>query len=106
MMDGAANEQLRARYLVAGLFAPDEVRLNYSHNERFVIGGAAPVDKALALPRADRAGLRGGQAVSLSGANSASSMSATAPGAVTVDGEALRPGAARRPLRADGQRPK
>jgi 4-deoxy-L-threo-5-hexosulose-uronate ketol-isomerase len=51
MMDGATNDQLRDRYLMTELFAADEVRLNYSHNERFVIGGAAPVKQALALPQ-------------------------------------------------------
>jgi 4-deoxy-L-threo-5-hexosulose-uronate ketol-isomerase len=50
MMDAARNEQLRERYLVADLFAPERIALNYSHNERFVIGGAAPVREALALP--------------------------------------------------------
>ena len=51
MMKGAANEQLRDRHVVSGIFATNEVRLIYSHNERFVIGGAAPVDRAVALPR-------------------------------------------------------
>lgn len=50
MMAGADNDQLRARYLVDQLFAPEEVSLFYSHNERFVIGGAAPVSKAVSLP--------------------------------------------------------
>ena len=50
MMAGAANGQLRDRYLIGGLFAPDAVTLNYCHNERFVIGGAAPVTQAVRLP--------------------------------------------------------
>lgn len=50
MMEGVSNEQLRDRYIVSGLFIDDEVNLNYSHNERFVIGGAAPVYKPVALP--------------------------------------------------------
>lgn len=49
MMDGARNDALRARYLIEELFAPDEVRLNYCHNERFVIGGAAPLTREIAL---------------------------------------------------------
>jgi 4-deoxy-L-threo-5-hexosulose-uronate ketol-isomerase len=50
MMDGVDNETLRARYLVTDLFAPESVRLDYSHNERLVIGGAAPVKTSVALP--------------------------------------------------------
>src|SRR5688500_4451585 len=50
MMHGASNEQLRQRYLIPALFAADEVRLNYLHYERFVIGGVAPVTRAIALP--------------------------------------------------------
>lgn len=50
MMDGATNDQLRDRYLLTGLFSEGAVNLNYSHNERFVIGGAAPGASALKLP--------------------------------------------------------
>ena len=50
MMDGATNDQLRDRHLIGRLFAPGEVVLNYSHNERFVIGGAAPGKGPLKLP--------------------------------------------------------
>jgi 4-deoxy-L-threo-5-hexosulose-uronate ketol-isomerase len=50
MMTDVRNEQLRERYLVTELFAPDRIALNYSHNERFVIGGASPVRGALELP--------------------------------------------------------
>jgi 4-deoxy-L-threo-5-hexosulose-uronate ketol-isomerase len=50
MMDGATNDDLRARYVVGGMFVDGEINLNYSHNERFVIGGAVPAGQALALP--------------------------------------------------------
>ena len=50
MMDGVDNDQLRDRYLIGDLFAPDGIVLNYTHYERFVIGGAAPVKGVLKLP--------------------------------------------------------
>ena len=63
MMEDASNEDLRARYLIAGLFKPDQVALNYCHNERMVIGGAAPGEGDGRASRADRAGIRQGQAL-------------------------------------------
>lgn len=50
MMKGVDNDALRDRYLVQHLFTPGHIALNYSHNERFVIGGAAPTVQALKLP--------------------------------------------------------
>lgn len=50
MVAGASNERLRDYYWIGGLFAPDRVTLNYSHAERMLIGGAAPVTQVLDLP--------------------------------------------------------
>jgi 4-deoxy-L-threo-5-hexosulose-uronate ketol-isomerase len=50
MMEGVDNETLRDRYLVTGIFNADGISLNYSHNERLVVGGAAPVAKPIRLP--------------------------------------------------------
>lgn len=50
MMRDVDNQALRDRYLVTGLFGDDRVVLDYSHNERFVIGGVQPVTAPVALP--------------------------------------------------------
>ncbi len=50
MIDGISNDTLRDLYLVQDLFVDDSIRLNYSHNERMVVGGAAPVSQSVRLP--------------------------------------------------------
>jgi 4-deoxy-L-threo-5-hexosulose-uronate ketol-isomerase len=50
MMEGVSNESLRERYLVANMFVADQISLNYSHNERMIVGGAAPVAGPVVLP--------------------------------------------------------
>jgi len=49
-MHGANNDDLRTRYLISELFSAEDLRLNYLHYERFVIGGAAPVSHTVSLP--------------------------------------------------------
>ena len=47
---GLSNEELRAKYLINGLFTDGELRVNYLHYERFVIGGVAPTNSPISLP--------------------------------------------------------
>jgi 4-deoxy-L-threo-5-hexosulose-uronate ketol-isomerase len=84
MMECVDNEALRERYLVGGMFVPGEVKLNYSHNERFVIGGAVPAGGVIKLPE---------QVVPASAAGKpflerreAGIVNIGGPGAITVDG--------------------
>jgi len=56
MVVGLDTEKLRSHYLLDSLFASDEVLLNYSHVERFLVGGAAPVGRALELEPVKEAG--------------------------------------------------
>lgn len=50
MMECVDNDDLRERYLAQAMFEDGKIHLNYSHNERFVIGGAVPKGSALKLP--------------------------------------------------------
>ena len=56
MVIGLDTGKLRSHYLLDSLFANDEVLLNYSHVERFLVGGATPVGRALTLDPVKEAG--------------------------------------------------
>jgi 4-deoxy-L-threo-5-hexosulose-uronate ketol-isomerase len=56
MIVGLDTARLRSHYLLTEMFANDEVRLNYSHVERFMIGGAVPVREPLTLEPVKEAG--------------------------------------------------
>ncbi len=43
------TEELREHYLVNKVFAPGEINLVYSHQDRIIAGGICPTDKPLAL---------------------------------------------------------
>lgn len=43
------TDMLRAHFLVERIFVPDRIALTYSHYDRFVLGGATPVDRPLVL---------------------------------------------------------
>ena len=43
------TKELREKYLIEKLFAPDDILLTYSHQDRIIAGGAMPVNKALSL---------------------------------------------------------
>ena len=43
------TQQLRKEFLIEGLFAPDEVKMVYSHIDRIITGSAAPKTKELKL---------------------------------------------------------
>jgi len=47
---GATNDDLREQYLIGDLFAENALRLNYTHFERIVVGGAMPTVEKLSLP--------------------------------------------------------
>jgi 4-deoxy-L-threo-5-hexosulose-uronate ketol-isomerase len=86
MMECVSNEELRDRYLIEGLFRDGEIVLNYTHADRFVIGGvvvgAAPVRLPDQVEPASAAGRPFLERRELAIVNVGS-----AEGSVTVDGE-------------------
>ncbi|MBB6426495.1 5-dehydro-4-deoxy-D-glucuronate isomerase [Sphingopyxis sp. JAI128] len=50
MMDDVSNAELRDRYLIQNLFRTGECVLNYTHADRFVIGGVAVGNAPVKLP--------------------------------------------------------
>lgn len=88
MMEGSDNDALRARHLVSGMFQPGKVVLNYSHNERFVIGGAVPAGCAVTLPAQTEPASAAGHPF-LERREMAAVNIGGAAGTVTVDGEAM-----------------
>jgi 4-deoxy-L-threo-5-hexosulose-uronate ketol-isomerase len=56
MVVGLDTAKLRSHYLLTNFFVNDEVQLNYSHVERFIVGGATPVSRALTLDAVKEAG--------------------------------------------------
>jgi len=85
-MPGTSNEDLISRYLIEDLFAAGEVRLNYLHYERFVIGGASPVEKAVSLPLQEVPASANGKPY-LERREMGAVNVGTTGGSITVDGE-------------------
>ena len=50
MMDCVSNDELRDRYLIQDLFRAGQCVLNYTHADRFVIGGVQVESGSVALP--------------------------------------------------------
>lgn len=47
------TQKLREHYLIEDLFIADKLKMVYSHEDRMIIGGAAPVNETLTLEAAD-----------------------------------------------------
>jgi 4-deoxy-L-threo-5-hexosulose-uronate ketol-isomerase len=86
MMECVSNEELRDRYLIQGLFRDGEVVLNYTHADRFVIGGVAVGGSDIRLPDQIEPASAAGHPF-LERRELAVVNVGQAPGKVTVDGE-------------------
>jgi 4-deoxy-L-threo-5-hexosulose-uronate ketol-isomerase len=86
MMECVSNDELRDRYLVGGLFREGEVVLNYTHTDRFVIGGAVVGQAELRLPDQTEPASAAGKPFLERRELAIVNVSRT-PGVVAVDGE-------------------
>ncbi|MFL6734414.1 MAG: 5-dehydro-4-deoxy-D-glucuronate isomerase [Sphingomicrobium sp.] len=86
MMECVSNDELRDRYLIDGLFRAGEVVLNYTHADRFVIGGVAVGDADIRLPDQSEPASAAGHPFLERRELAIVNVSST-PGAVIVDGE-------------------
>ena len=86
MMECVSNDELRDRYLIPQMFRAGEVVLNYTHADRFVIGGALVGSSDLRLPDQAEPASAAGHPF-LERRELAIVNVGDANGAVTVDGE-------------------
>ena len=88
MMEKVSNEKLRDRYLIEGLFRDGECVLNYTHADRFVIGGVWVGAGSVKLPDQAEPASAAGHPF-LERRELAIVNVGTTEGTVTVDGEAF-----------------
>ena len=91
MMECVSNEELRDRYLIQGLFRPGECVLNYTHADRFVIGGVVVAGGEVRLAEQFEPASAAGHSF-LERRELAIVNVGRAAGTVTVDGEAFELG--------------
>jgi 4-deoxy-L-threo-5-hexosulose-uronate ketol-isomerase len=91
MMECVSNEELRDRYLIEGLFRDGECVLNYTHADRFVIGGVVVAAGEVRLPAQSEPASAAGKSL-LERRELAIVNVGNVDGTVTVDGEAFELG--------------
>ncbi|MDP8912189.1 MAG: 5-dehydro-4-deoxy-D-glucuronate isomerase, partial [Pseudomonadota bacterium] len=91
MMECVSNEELRDRYLIQNLFREGEVVLNYTHADRFVIGGVLVGASDVRLPDQTEPASAAGHPF-LERRELAIVNVGRSAGTVTVDGEAFELG--------------
>jgi 4-deoxy-L-threo-5-hexosulose-uronate ketol-isomerase len=91
MMECVSNEELRDRYLIEGLFREGECVLNYTHADRFVIGGVVVGAGEVRLPEQAEPASAAGKPF-LERRELAIVNVGKAAGTITVDGEAFELG--------------